>query len=241
MFNVAVHLQFFSFCQQNLARLKDDSTLSFIAYLFFSLICFAPCEIFCAKVYFTYVELVRCGPLLIYVNVDNQTEKWKITRTTHWNQDIDIYVEECKFYKYLLNVGHLPRPQCVVGQSSSCCESNSRYTKRYQQIWRYYNHISVLMSLTNSYLTTCAYALALRRASLTSALALLFVISSICQQILVLGCDKPWSGWSQIKPCHAGPEKDPTCTFQQCCWHVPGHLQRMLNLIHDWVYFTCIF
>ena len=30
------------------------------------------------------------------------------------------------------------------------------------------------MTLTNSYLTTCAYALALRRASLTSALALLF-------------------------------------------------------------------
>ena len=32
------------------------------------------------------------------------------------------------------------------------------------------------MTLTNSYLTTCAYALALRRASLTSALALLFTL-----------------------------------------------------------------
>ena len=32
------------------------------------------------------------------------------------------------------------------------------------------------MTLTNSYLTTCAYALALRRASFTSALALLLII-----------------------------------------------------------------
>ena len=35
------------------------------------------------------------------------------------------------------------------------------------------------MTLTNSYLTTCAYALALRRASLTSALALLFALLSV--------------------------------------------------------------
>ena len=34
------------------------------------------------------------------------------------------------------------------------------------------------MTLTHSYLTTCAYALALRRASLTSALALLLYLSS---------------------------------------------------------------
>ena len=56
MFNVAVYLQFFAFCQQNLARSKDDSTL-LIAYIFFSLISFAPCEIFCAEIYFMYVEL----------------------------------------------------------------------------------------------------------------------------------------------------------------------------------------
>ena len=35
------------------------------------------------------------------------------------------------------------------------------------------------MTLTNSYLTTCAYALALRRASLTSALALLLYLANI--------------------------------------------------------------
>ena len=45
MFNVAVYLQFFAYCQQNLARLKDDSTL-LIAYIFFSLISFVHCEIF---------------------------------------------------------------------------------------------------------------------------------------------------------------------------------------------------
>ena len=37
---------------------------------------------------------------------------------------------------------------------SSCYESDSRYTKHYQQFWRYHNHISGLMPLTNSYLTT---------------------------------------------------------------------------------------
>ena len=55
------------------------------------------------------------------------------------------------------------------------------------------------MTLTNSYLTTCAYALALRRASLTSALALLLWLGSaesnfgFCFQLahaplLTLGC-----------------------------------------------------
>ena len=56
---------------------------------------------------------VRCGSLLIYVVVDNQAEKLKITRTAHSNRDIDIYVEECNLKKYLLNVGHFSRPQCV--------------------------------------------------------------------------------------------------------------------------------
>ena len=60
----------------------------------------------------------------------------------------------------------------------------SRYIKHYQQIWRYHNHISVLVTLTNSYLTTCAYALALRRASLTSALALLL---KCCQGLSLEG------------------------------------------------------
>ena len=49
-------------------------------------------------------------------------------------------------------------------------------------VWRYYNHINVLMSLINSHLTTCAYALALWRASHTSALgALVF----FCQTIVL--------------------------------------------------------
>ena len=42
---------------------------------------------------------VRSGSLLIYVVVDNQTEKLKVTRTTHLNRDIDIYAEEYKFKK----------------------------------------------------------------------------------------------------------------------------------------------
>ena len=73
MFNVAVYLQFFAFCQQNLARLEDDSTL-LIAYIFFSLISFAPCEIFVLMFTSRIWNWVRCGPLLIYVSVDNQTE-----------------------------------------------------------------------------------------------------------------------------------------------------------------------
>ena len=74
MFNVAVYLQFFAFCQQNLARSKDDSTL-LIAYIFFSLVSFAPCEIFVLRFTSRMWNWVRCGPLLSYVNVGNQTEK----------------------------------------------------------------------------------------------------------------------------------------------------------------------
>ena len=73
MFNVAVYLRFFAFCQQNLARLKDDSTL-LIVYISFSLISFAPCEIFVLMFTSRKWNWVRCGPLLIYVSVDNQTE-----------------------------------------------------------------------------------------------------------------------------------------------------------------------
>ena len=58
------------------------------------------------------------------------------------------------------------------------------------------------MSLTNSYLTTCAYALALRRASLTSALALLFVIAVTKTKCIVLQqpCDYFSILMSSIKP-----------------------------------------
>ena len=45
-------------------------------------------------------------------------------------------------------------PGATIIRSSSCYESDSRYTKHYQQFWRYHNHISGLMPLTNSYLTT---------------------------------------------------------------------------------------
>ena len=72
---------------------------------------------------------VRCGSLLIYVVVDNQTKKLKITRTTHLNRDIDIYVEECKLEKYLLNVGHLSRPQCV-----DFCVGRVRYKNPYTNL-----------------------------------------------------------------------------------------------------------
>ena len=56
MFNVAVYLQFFAFCQQNLARSKDDSTL-LIAYIFFFFDKFCTLWNFCADIYFMYVEL----------------------------------------------------------------------------------------------------------------------------------------------------------------------------------------
>ena len=42
----------------------------------------------------------------------------------------------------------------TIIRSSLCYESDSRYTKHYQQLWRYHNHVSGLMPLTNSYLTT---------------------------------------------------------------------------------------
>ena len=41
----------------------------------FSLISFAPCEIFVLRFTSCMWNWVRCGPLLIYANVDNQTEK----------------------------------------------------------------------------------------------------------------------------------------------------------------------
>ena len=45
-------------------------------------------------------------------------------------------------------------PGATIIRSSSCYESDSRYTKHYQQFWRYHNYISGLMPLINSYLTT---------------------------------------------------------------------------------------
>ena len=56
MFNVAVYLQFFAFCQQNLAGSKDDSTL-LIAYIFFFFDKFCTLWNFRAEVYYMYVEL----------------------------------------------------------------------------------------------------------------------------------------------------------------------------------------
>ena len=46
-------------------------------------------------------DWVRCGSLLIYVFVDNQTEK---LFEKELNRDIDIYIEEYKLKKYLLFV-----------------------------------------------------------------------------------------------------------------------------------------
>ena len=48
----------------------------------------------------------------------------------------------------------MSNPGATIIRSSSCYESGSRYTKHYQQFWRYHNHISGQMPLTNSYLTT---------------------------------------------------------------------------------------
>ena len=65
----------------------------------------------------------------------------------------------------------------LLWQSKSCSESDSRHTKHYQQLWKCCNHISVLMSLTNSCFITCAYVLTCRKVSLTSAIgALVFCL-----------------------------------------------------------------
>ena len=62
-------------------------------------------------------DWVRCGSLLIYVFVDNQTEK---LFEKDLNRDIDIYIEECK----LKNICYLSRPRyvdfCVGGV---CCKN----------------------------------------------------------------------------------------------------------------------
>ena len=79
MFKVAVY-QFaysFLFCRLNLARLRDDST----RLITFSLIRLAPYDIFMLRFTSRIWNWVRCGSLLIYVVVDNQTEELMITRT----------------------------------------------------------------------------------------------------------------------------------------------------------------
>ena len=68
-------------------------------------------------------------------------------------------------------------------RSSSCYESDSRYTKHYQQLWRYYNHVSGLMPLTNSYLTTILVHMLWHSGELhiLAPLALLFIFGTACQ------------------------------------------------------------
>ena len=76
---------------------------------------------FCANVYFMYMEL---GSMWVVVDLCccwQPSRKIKDNKTTHMNRDIDIYVEECKLKKYLLNVGHLSRPQCVDFCVSRVC------------------------------------------------------------------------------------------------------------------------
>ena len=92
--------------------------------LLFSLIRLAPYGIFVLGFTSCMWNWVRCGSLLIYVVIDNQTEKLKITSTTHLNRDFDIYAEECKLKKYGPNVGHLSRPQCVDFCVGRVCYKN---------------------------------------------------------------------------------------------------------------------
>ena len=70
----------------------------------------------------------------------------------------------------------------------------------YQQLWICYNHISVLMSLTNSYLTICEYSLTHGRASHISAHGALLIIEVMaisagggCTQINTI-CHYPQDG-----------------------------------------------
>ena len=75
MFYVAVYqFTFFLFLSIKFGKIKDNWT-PLIAYFFFDKSC--TLWYFCAEVYFTYVGLGSMWiiALLIYVVVDNQTEK----------------------------------------------------------------------------------------------------------------------------------------------------------------------
>ena len=95
MFNVAVYQFTYSFSLLSTKIGKSKRRFNSLNYLFCSLIRLAPCITFVLRFTSRMWSWIRCGSL-IYVVVDNQTEKLKITRTTHLNRDIDIYVEECK-------------------------------------------------------------------------------------------------------------------------------------------------
>ena len=105
MFNVAVYQFTYSFRLLSTTFGNIERRLDSFNYLFF--IRLAPCGIFVLRFTSRMWNWVRCGSLLIYVVVDNQTEKLKITRTTHLNRDIDIYVDECKLRVQLTLTQHI--------------------------------------------------------------------------------------------------------------------------------------
>ena len=92
MFNVTVY-QFtytvFPFCQQNLARLKDDST-RLITFFFFDTSC-TLCY-FCAEVYFTYVEL---GSMWVVVDL---CCCWQPNRQVSFIKEVVVRVNDLVFW-----------------------------------------------------------------------------------------------------------------------------------------------
>ena len=123
MFNVAVYQFTYTFPLLSTTFGKIKRRFNSFNYCF-SLIRPAAYDIFVLRFISRMWNWVRCGSFLIYAVVENQTEKLKITKTTHLNRDIDIYVEECKLKKYLLNFGHLSRPRCVDFCVGRLCYKN---------------------------------------------------------------------------------------------------------------------
>ena len=124
MFNVAVYQFTYSFPLLSTKFCKIKRRFNSFNYLFFLSYVLHLMVFLCRGLLHVCGTGFRCGSLLIYVVVDNQTEKLKITSTTHLNRAIDIYAEECKLKKYLLNVGHLSRPQYVDFCMGRVCYKN---------------------------------------------------------------------------------------------------------------------
>ena len=113
-------------------------------------------------------------------------------------------------------------PGATIIRSTSCYEFDSRYTKHYQQFWRYHNHISGLMPLTNSYLTTILVHMLWYSGELhiLAPLALLLVLGTDGAALHVSGfviyfrCfGGHWDGM-YIRDASGNPY--PTCMFTLC-------------------------
>ena len=98
-------------------------------------------------------------------------------------------------------IGWIYNPGATIIKSSSCYESDSRYTKHYQQFWRYHNHISGLMPLTNSYLTTILVCMFWHSGELhiLAPLALLFTMFPSSYHHKIFRSHYQWQKWCPCK------------------------------------------